>query len=73
MKRIPVQSSDLESVGYDAERQILEIEFHSGGVYWYMNVPQNIYFGLMSASSKGRYFSQYIRDNRRYPYRKISG
>ncbi|MBA7540511.1 hypothetical protein ES705_32810 [subsurface metagenome] len=39
MKRKQVESSNLASVGYDADKKILEIEFNHGGVYQYFNVP----------------------------------
>lgn len=32
MKRQSVESSNLASVGYDVENEILEIEFNHGGV-----------------------------------------
>ncbi|MCA9933042.1 MAG: KTSC domain-containing protein [Ardenticatenaceae bacterium] len=66
MKRTAVSSSNLASVGYDPESQILEIEFNSGRVYQYFDVPQDEYDGLMNADSHGRYFNQNIRDNYRY-------
>jgi hypothetical protein len=66
---IPVSSSNLASVGYDSKTQTLCIEFTSGGVYEYDNVPEAEYRGLMSAGSKGSYFHQNIKD--RYSYRKI--
>jgi hypothetical protein len=61
MDRVPVSSSSLLSVGYDAETETLEIEFNSGGVYQYYNVPQVIYDGLMQAGSCGQYFYANIR------------
>ena len=70
MKRIPVESSDLASVGYDSKNSVLEIEFKSGGIYQYSGVPQPVYDDLMNAASKGKYFHQYIK-NSRYPYSKI--
>lgn len=70
MNRISVSSSDLSSVGYDQNQQILEIEFNGGGVYQYSNVPEAEYNGLMNASSHGKYFHQHIKD--RYSYRKTS-
>jgi hypothetical protein len=69
MKRIPVSSSNLRSVGYDKATQTLEIEFHSGGIYQYSSVPRSTYTGLMSASSHGSYFHIHIRDV--YPTRRI--
>ena len=50
----------MRSVGYDAESSILEIEFSSGKIYRYADVPQNVYRGLMSSGSKGRYFEEQI-------------
>ena len=70
MERIPVQSSNLASVGYDATSSTLEIEFHSGGIYQYDGVPKEIYDGLLSADSKGKYFHRNIK-NAGYPYTKI--
>lgn len=61
MERQPVSSSDLLSVGYEEESQILEIEFLKGGIYQYYGVPIDIYNGLMNAGSKGSYFHQNIK------------
>jgi hypothetical protein len=56
------------SVGY--ENGTLEIEFHSGSIYQYHGVPENIYRGLMSASSKGTYHHQHIK-NAGFVYKQI--
>ncbi|ADK16190.1 KTSC domain-containing protein [Clostridium ljungdahlii] len=69
MQHIPVTSSDLNSVGYDPTSQTLEIQFNSGGVYQYFGVPSNIYEGLMTAPSHGKYFHAYIKNN--YSWRKL--
>lgn len=70
MIRQAVRSSDLKSVGYDKQQKILEIEFHSGGIYQYNNVPEAIYSGLMNAPSHGKYFHQFIKD--KFPTRRIA-
>jgi len=70
MDRIPVQSSNLVSVGYDPTSSTLEIEFHSGRVYQYFAVPLHIYEGLMSSASKGTYFDQYIK-KAGFPFSRI--
>ncbi|MCL2659166.1 MAG: KTSC domain-containing protein [Acidobacteriaceae bacterium] len=69
MERIPVSSSNISSVGYDADSQTLEIEFSHGGVYQYSGVPQGVYEGMMSADSKGKYFHASI--NKIYPYSRL--
>jgi len=61
MHRVLVSSSDIRSVGYDSDSKVLEIEFHSGGVYQYYAVPQAVYGQLMSAASHGRYFHSHIK------------
>ena len=69
MNRTPVHSSNIKSVGYEEEFKILEIEFHSGGVYQYFSVPREVYKGLMAAPSHGKYFHAHIRNI--YRYKKI--
>ena len=66
VERTPVDSSNIASVGYCANDNVLEVEFHSGGLYEYYEVPLAIYEGLMAADSKGSYFYQEIRGSYRY-------
>jgi hypothetical protein len=61
-----VESSLIQAVGYDGERQLLEIAFTSGMTYWYANVPPAVYEALMAAASMGEYFHKHIRNV--YPY-----
>ncbi len=65
MKRKPIESSMISSVGYDPVSEILEVEFNSGGVYQYGEVSEDIYRELMGAESKGQYFHAHILDQ--YP------
>lgn len=51
MNRIPVDSSNIASIGYDAEDKTLEVEFNDGGIYRYYDVPPSVHERLMSASS----------------------
>jgi KTSC domain-containing protein len=69
MERQQVSSSNIRSIGYDATNETLEVEFHSGGVYQYLNVPEPVYSELMSASSKGSYLNSQIKT--RYQFRKV--
>jgi len=61
MHRQTVHSSNLSSVGYDTKSRTLEVEFLNGSVYQYSNVPNVLYNGLISASSKGQYFDRMIK------------
>jgi KTSC domain len=70
MERQYVSSTNLRSVGYDQDSSTLEIEFNSGGIYQYFNVPVHIHSGLMTASSKGTYFDAHIKKGP-FRFRKI--
>ncbi len=65
MQRQPVESSNLQSVGYENSTNTLEIEFKNGGIYQYFDVPESEYKALMSAESHGKYFIANIRDKYR--------
>ena len=66
MNRQPVSSSNIASIGYDADSQTLEIEFLNGGVYQYFDIPQYVHEELMNASSHGQYLAQNIKGLYRY-------
>lgn len=70
MERVPVQSSNLASVGYDPKTSTLEIEFLNGNIYQYFGVPSEIHQGLMNAGSKGSYLDQNIK-KAGYSYNKV--
>ena len=61
MRRRPVDSSAITSVGYDPAREMLELEFSSGNVYRYFGVPEEIYEDFLQARSKGQFFGTFIR------------
>jgi len=68
MRRKPIASSAISSVGYDPEASVLEVEFRSGAVYDYFKVPPKVYKALLKAPSKGSFVSRRIRD--RYPFER---
>lgn len=69
MDRTPVSSSNVASVGYDAEAQTLEVEFRNGGIYRYEGVPQSVYDGLMAAGSIGAYLNANVKSQ--YDYTRV--
>ena len=69
MQRYSVASSNIASIGYDANTETLEVEFLNGSVYQYYNVPRNMYDQLIAEGSKGRFLNTYIKNA--YPYSRI--
>ncbi|MDP9027456.1 MAG: KTSC domain-containing protein [Actinomycetota bacterium] len=68
MRRLPVRSSVIATVGYDDDTALLEVEFTSGDVYRYFAVPPSVHRALMAAESPGAYFNRHISDH--YPMRQ---
>lgn len=61
MQREPVDSSNIDSIGYDAGERILEVEFRNGGVYRYLDVPEEIYTALNESASVGSFLFREIK------------
>jgi hypothetical protein len=62
MRRLPVDSSAIAAMGYDAGSCVLEIEFKpSGEVYRYFEVPVREYQAFLAAPSKGTYLDQQFK------------
>ena len=70
MQRLTVNSSHIAAAGYDPKEHILEVEFAAGQVYHYYDVPQDVYDGLVAASSPGTYFYAYV--SKQYRYKEIT-
>lgn len=66
MEMQAVSSSNIAAIGYDEEKKVLRIEFNSGRVYDYAEVPKRVYDGLLRADSVGRYFHVHVKDQYSY-------
>jgi KTSC domain len=57
-----LNSTAINAANYNVSTGTLTLWFTSGGQgYDYDNVPEYIFRGLLTASSKGRYFNAFIR------------
>lgn len=63
---VPVTSSNLLAVGYDAPSETLFVAFKGGTVYAYLAVPATVHEELMAAPSKGSYLARGIKNHYRY-------
>jgi hypothetical protein len=61
MHRLSVESSAIETIGYDARTHTLEIEFVGGGTYRYLGVPPRVHETLMQAESHGTYVNRRVK------------
>jgi hypothetical protein len=59
MNHIPVESSNVISIGYDGKS--LQVLFRHGGMYEFKNVPKEEYEELMGSPSKGEFIHKRIK------------
>jgi hypothetical protein len=53
IKMIPVSSGHIESIGYDADQDLMVVRFSSGAEYVYSNVSFDTFESIREASSVG--------------------
>lgn len=63
-------STTIAKRGYDSTRKVLHVEFKSGDVYRYEDVPPDVAHAFMNAQSAGRHFHANIRHQ--YAGKKIT-
>ena len=64
MPKLPWQqlsSSMITRATYDPETETMSVQFTSGRIYDYPDVPISVYNGLLEADSPGSYFHANIR------------
>ena len=66
IKREPVSSTNVASVGYSRHLHALEIEFTRGAIYRFLDVPSNVYRDLIASDSKGHFIAENIRGKYRF-------
>lgn len=57
-----LSSSNVAAYRYNPGTKVLQIRFHSGRVYGYKDVPQDVVDGLGTAESAGRYVNSEIKN-----------
>ena len=65
----PVDSSNIESVGYDTSNRELHVRFLGNRTYIYSDVPAELYEELLRAPSKGSFLNRAVKGA--YAYREL--
>jgi hypothetical protein len=66
---IHVDSSNVEAIGYDEDKQELHVQFLSGGYYVYHDVAREKFEKLMNAPSKGTFLNREVKSIHRFTKR----
>jgi hypothetical protein len=57
-----VNSSNVDQIGYDADRMELHVLFQNGDLYVYSDVPESIFEEFRAAPSVGSYLNREIKN-----------
>lgn len=61
VEMVPVESSNLQEIGYDPETSTLYVGFLNGSRYAYKDVPEEIFEEFKGADSMGRFLHRRIK------------
>lgn len=61
MEREFVESTMIRSLGFDSSSSTLEVEFNSGAVWQYFDVPESLYYDMKSSGSCGKFFNANVK------------
>jgi hypothetical protein len=64
-------STVIASFTYDAATHTLTVQFRSGLVYRYKDVPEQVYHDMKAYREKGIFLNRYIKG--KYTYEKMNG
>ena len=58
---VPVKSSNIESVGHDADKSELHVRFKNGGTYVFPGITAAQHKNLLAADSIGSHLHKHIK------------
>ena len=67
----PVQSKTLATIGYDSDAQQLDVQFHSGHIVRYSNVPLSVWEAFQAVPSKGAFWNAEVK--KQFTGEKVTG
>ena len=62
----PVESSNIEAIGFDPEAGELHVRFKGGKTFCYSGCTQAEHDALLQASSIGKHFHQHLRGKKEF-------
>lgn len=63
-------SAVIAAYSYDAAQATLEIRYHSGKVYHYLNVPEKVFNEMRATMAKGIWFNRHIKG--KYSFKDVT-
>lgn len=61
LRHVVVNSTSIATIGFNQTRGVLEIQFVNGRRYRYVGVPKPIQQRFLRASSRGKFYHEFIR------------
>ena len=58
---VPVDSSNVSAIGYDADAQEIRVMFANGDTYGYTPASQELFDDFLSSGSKGQFMHRVLK------------
>lgn len=62
----PIASRALAEIGYDPATRTLRVRFHHDGLYDYLDVPEDVYEGLLGSPHPWTDWGRHIKESYGY-------
>lgn len=62
MKLQPVQSSNVQAIGYDPAKHVMHVQFRGGATYAHEGVSPDQHQAFMDSPSKGKHYHATFKD-----------
>ena len=72
-RTITVRSKALAAIGYDPEANQLAVQFPSGHIWHYSNVPLSVWEAFHAAPSRGAFYAAEIKKSGQFTAEKVTG
>jgi hypothetical protein len=66
-------SSTIDTVEYNPTTKKMIVKFKQGGIYRVDNVTPTLHTRFLNSSSKGAFYHENFKDNKKFPVTKLSG
>ncbi|MGF7040332.1 KTSC domain-containing protein [Mucilaginibacter lappiensis] len=63
-------SAVIAAYHYDPVTKTLEVRYHSGKVYHYLDIPEKVFKEMRATMVKGIWFNRHIKN--KYPFKEVT-
>jgi len=71
LKKIHIDSSYIDYIGYDKYNELIEIKYLNGNLYYYYKIPKEVYEEIIYSDDIEKSSHKILIEDDKYEYEKI--